>query len=74
MKQINVKNIVKVLKVIRENMNLSQAQVAKQAHISTSYYGMIERGERTLSVEQLINLAEVFECNITDILEMVENS
>lgn len=74
MTDVKVEKILKTIKAIRESLNFSQAKVAKEAGISTSFYGMIERGDRSLSVEHLIKIAEVFECNITDLLDIAENS
>ncbi|MCR5261308.1 MAG: helix-turn-helix transcriptional regulator [Candidatus Gastranaerophilales bacterium] len=74
MKEITVENILNTLKTLRESMGISQAQAAKAAGISTSFYGMLERGNRCMSIEHLIQFAKVFDCDITDILEMTENS
>jgi len=74
MKEITVDNILNTLKTLRESMGISQSQAAKAAGISTSFYGMLERGNRCMSVEHLIKFAKVFDCDIADILEMTENS
>lgn len=74
MNEVSIENILKTIKALRLSMGISQAQAASMAKISTSFYGMLERGNRCLSVEHLIKISEVFGCNITDILEMAENS
>lgn len=74
MSEITVENILNLIKQMRTECGLSQAEAAKAANISTSFYGMIERGNRTLSVEQLIEIIKIFDCNLTDFLEMLETS
>lgn len=74
MREITVENILNLIKQMRVECGFSQAEAAKAANISTSFYGMIERGNRTLSVEQLIEIIKIFDCNFTDFLEMLEMS
>lgn len=74
MREITVDNILNLIKQMRVECGFSQADAAKAANISTSFYGMIERGNRTLSVEQLIEIIKIFDCNFTDFLEMLEMS
>lgn len=74
MREVTVESILKLIKQMRIESGLSQAQAAKAANISTSFYGMIERGNRTLSVDQLIEIVKIFDCNLTDFLEMLEMS
>lgn len=74
MRDVTVENILNLIKQMRTECGLSQAEAAKAANISTSFYGMIERGNRTLSVEQLIEIIKIFDCNLTDFLEMLEMS
>lgn len=72
MRKITLENILNLIKRLRTEMGLSQADAAKAANISTSFYGMLERGNRTLSVEQLIDIVKIFDCNLTDFLEILE--
>ena len=72
MRKITLENILNLIKRLRTEMGISQADAAKAANISTSFYGMIERGNRTLSVEQLIEIVKIFDCNLTDFLEILE--
>ncbi len=73
MKEVNVNNILKFIKIFRISENLSQAQMAEKLGISVSFYGMIERGNRVLSVQQLIKIANAFDYSIVDFLETIEN-
>lgn len=74
MRDITIENILKLIKQMRTECGLSQAEAAKAANISTSFYGMIERGNRTLSVEQLIEIIKIFDCNLSDFLEILETT
>ena len=73
MKEVNVSNILKFIKTLRISENLSQAQMAEKLGISVSFYGMIERGNRVLSAQQLIKIANAFDYSIVDFLETIES-
>ena len=45
---------------LRQSLGLSQAELAKRLHISTSAIGMYEQGRREPSVDTLIALAQIF--------------
>lgn len=47
------------LVALRSKLGLTRAQVAVRARVSSSYLGMLERGERLPSLEQLLHFAEV---------------
>ena len=47
------------MKMKRRSMHLSQAKVAAAVHISTSFYGNIERGMRIPSLDTLVEIANV---------------
>ena len=40
----------------RRRLNLTQAQLAEDIHISATYMGAIERGERSLTLDTLVRL------------------
>jgi transcriptional regulator with XRE-family HTH domain len=46
------------LRSVRTRQNLSQQVVAKKARVSVSYISMLERGERTPTLETLDGLAK----------------
>ena len=74
MDNLNVKKILSVIKAMREELGYSQAEMAKWSEMSTSFYGMIERGNRCLNIENLIKISNALDCDITDILEIAENN
>lgn len=41
----------------RQKLNLTQEKLAEKAEISEAYVGQIERGERAMSLDTLVNLA-----------------
>ena len=72
MEKICLEKILKTIKTIRVSESISQAEMAKRLGMSTSFYGMLERGNRTLSVEMLIKTAEAFDCDLSDLIMIVE--
>lgn len=72
MEKICLEKILKTIKTIRVSESISQSEMAKRLGMSTSFYGMLERGNRTLSVEMLIKTAEAFDCDLSDLIMIVE--
>lgn len=61
-------NFSKVLKKIRLNHNLTQAELAKQLGISRSSVGMYESGEREPDFETLETIADFFNVDMNYLL------
>lgn len=55
----------KRLREERIHCNMTQEQVAEYINVSTTYIGLIERGERSVTLEKLISLAECFHVTVT---------
>lgn len=53
----------------RIKLNLTQEQLAEKVDISTSYVGQIERGERNISLDTLINVANILGVTIDFLLQ-----
>jgi len=51
----------------RQKMGLTQEELAELCNISPSYVGIIERGDKKLSVETLVKLSKAL-CVTTDFL------
>lgn len=64
--------VLKKIKELRSASNIKQSEAATKAGISASFYGMIERGSRTLSLEHLYKISKVFDCDVVDLLMMCE--
>ena len=72
MEKTCLEKILKTIKAIRVSESISQSEMAKRLGMSTSFYGMLERGNRTLSVEMLIKTAEAFDCDLSDLIMIAE--
>ncbi len=59
---------IRIKKTNELKRHLSQEKLAEMLVISTSYMGQIERGEKRLSLENLVNIANVLNCSIDELL------
>ena len=64
-----VKNVARNLRDLRLKRKLSQQAVATKARLSVSYISMLERGERTPTLETLEVMAKVLRVDPVDLLE-----
>jgi transcriptional regulator with XRE-family HTH domain len=55
----------------RLRCNLTQEQTAEYINVSTAYIGLIERGERSVTLEKIIALAECFHITVDYLLQDV---
>jgi len=62
MTNMNLAN--KRFKEIRENSNLTQAQLADFLNVDQSYISKFEKGERNISVDILEKVCDLFGCNL----------
>ena len=56
------------IKILREELNLTQQELADKLDGAKSSIAMYENGKRKPSLEILIKLSEIFECSIDYIL------
>ncbi len=61
------------LRKIREIKGIKQESVAKQLGLTTNGYGKIERGETSLNIKRLEEIAEILGVNALDIMQFDEN-
>ena len=61
---MNNYEIGKRIKELREQTDLRQNQVAAYLGVDQSYLSKIESGERSISVDQLDRLAELYGCDL----------
>lgn len=59
----------KRLREERTRSGLTQEQTAEYINVSTAYIGLIERGERSVTLEKIILLAECFHVSVDDLLK-----
>ena len=67
-----IKALVATIKELRIRQNLTQEQMAFEINISTSYLGMIERGERNLSMKNIYQIAKFFHMTPAEFFSLVE--
>ena len=56
------------IKLKRTELNLTQEKLAEKAKISTAYMGQIERGEKRLSLDNFVNIANALNCSTDELL------
>ena len=61
-------DILTNIKRIREEMRLSQENVADELGIAQNSYGLIENGKRKLSYDNLSQIAKCFKRDVIDII------
>lgn len=64
--------LIATIKDLRIKKKLTQEQMAFEINISTSYLGMIERGERNLSLKNICEIAKLFNMKPSELLELAE--
>jgi len=57
------------LKQLREDSGIKQKHIAKQLGISANYYSQIENGHRSLQVDHLLKLRDIFSVSLEVILD-----
>ena len=60
------------IRLIREAKNLTQEQVAEKLGVSQSAYGDIERGEIDPKLSKLKKIAEIFEIELSELVDLTE--
>lgn len=60
------------LKVLRKSLELTQAQMAQQLGVSSSYITLIESDQRPASAKLLMRLAQVYDLNISELAPDVD--
>lgn len=63
------------IRTARKKKQLTQAQTAELLGMSTLHYGRLERGNRSISLEQLAAIADILDISIFDLLNgMADNA
>jgi transcriptional regulator with XRE-family HTH domain len=65
-----VQKVLRKIRELRKTKGLSHENIAIELDMSPSAYNKLERGETTLSLERLLKIAEIFEINIGEILDI----
>ncbi|RRD91183.1 helix-turn-helix domain-containing protein [Conchiformibius steedae] len=61
-------DILEQIRIVRECRNLSQEEMAKKLHMTTSHYSKLERGESRMYVDKLEEIAKVLGIELKDLL------
>lgn len=70
---MNKMDVHNKIKMIREQNNLSQEEVAGQLNMSPSGYAKIERGETKLYLDKLEQIAQIFNVDVIDLINNDKN-
>lgn len=60
------------IKQLRTKLELSQEQLAEKADLHRTYVGAVERGERNISLDNILAIACALEISASELLEGVE--
>lgn len=61
------------VRTLRIKMNLTQEQLADKCDLHRTYIGAIERGDRNVSLKNIIRLADVLNVSPANLLETQSN-
>ena len=61
-------NIISVLRAIRMNKNITQAEMAKQLNATQSFISKVENRERRLDVIELLSWIDALGVSVSDVL------
>ncbi|MCI8447379.1 MAG: helix-turn-helix transcriptional regulator [Eubacterium sp.] len=61
-------NIISVLRAIRINKNITQAEMAKQLNATQSFISKVENRERRLDVIELLSWIDALGVSVSDVL------
>lgn len=70
---IDHKAIGKRIRFHSRRLDITQAQLAQMIGCSTSFVGLIERGDRTMSIETLVNISNALHLSTDYIVGRKEN-
>lgn len=54
------------VRTIRKSKNLSQEELSYRSNVNRTYIGMIERGEKNITLLTMAKIAKALEINISD--------
>lgn len=62
------KSIADNIKKYRLLNHMTQAEMATKLFLDTQYYAQLERGERSFTIEKIIQVCKLFQLEISDII------
>ena len=70
--QILIEEFGKRIRQLRTERNLSQEELSFQTGFHRTYIGMVERGERNISLSNIGVFANAFEMSLPDLLSFTD--
>ena len=64
----------KVVQIIREKKDISQAEACQILEMSQPSYSKIETGKKLITIDLLKGISEMFEMSLVDLIKIVEKS
>jgi len=74
METLNWKEVAVRLKTLRKQHKLTIEKLAERIDVSTSFIGLVEKGESGISLENLYKLAQVYSCSLDYLVTGKENA
>lgn len=72
---MNDKKIIKLfgdrIRELRKAKGISQEELAHHANLHRTYIGMIERGEKNISIINIEKIAQALEINISELFKLL---
>lgn len=68
--RLDSKSLGRNIRKIREWKGMKQDFVAKSLGLTTNGYGKIERGESTINIERLNQIADILKVNVFDVIRL----
>lgn len=65
---VYLKSIGSTIRKLRKELDLSQEELAHRSSIDRSHMGKIERGERNVSIVNIIRISRALQCSLSDLL------
>jgi transcriptional regulator with XRE-family HTH domain len=56
------------VRTLREDKGLTQLQLAELAELHLNYVGLVERGERNISLHNILKLAKALDVRVADLM------
>lgn len=65
-------NLGKIIQKIRLEQGLSQEDLSEKSGLHRTYIGSIERGERNISLKNLLVIAKALNIRLSDLLKKID--
>ena len=63
-----------IIQKLRKDANISQEELAFKAGVHRTYIGMVERGEKNITILNLKKISNALEIQISEIFKLVEKN